>query len=150
MMAFPSFPTETARRSSRKTWLLVCRIRWIEKEEPCVNVGDTLGKDVLHTLAITPPISRIVIRIRNRNDADGDIMAKSFLKKEASAPRVNILSHNVDTSHRHIVFAKPVPERDAEPYVLSRSITRDGTICSDSLERPFFLKRSAPTLAAVL
>ena len=38
----------------------------------------------------------------------------------------------------------------AEPYVLSRSITREGTICSDSLARPFFFKRSAPTLAEVL
>ena len=29
----------------------------------------------------------------------------------------------------------------AEPYVLSWSMTREGTICRDSLGRPFFLKR---------
>ena len=97
-MALPSCSTEAARRRSRKSWLLVCRIRRIEKEEPCVNVGDTLGNDVLHTLVITPPMSCIIIRIGDGNDADGDIMAESFLKEEAGPPRVNIFGNNIDAA----------------------------------------------------
>src|SRR4030095_12738908 len=71
-------------------WPLVCRIRQKEEEEPCVDISDALGKNILHTFAITPPMSRIIIRIWNRNDADGDIMAESFLKEKASTPSVNI------------------------------------------------------------
>src|SRR4029078_11834763 len=92
--------------------LLVCRIRRIEKEEPCVNVGDTLGKDILYTLAVTPPMLRIVILIWNRNYADGDIITKSFLEEETSATRVNILRYTVATAHSQIVVAKQGPQRN--------------------------------------
>lgn len=46
-------------------------------------------------------MSCIIIRIRNRNDAHCDIVAKSFLKEEASAPRVNIFRNDIDAAHRH-------------------------------------------------
>ena len=53
------------------------------KEEPCVHVGGRFAYNVLHSRTITPPMLRIIIRIWNCDDAYGDFINKSFLKKEA-------------------------------------------------------------------
>src|SRR5207237_9131702 len=86
------------------------RFRWV-KEKLCVHVGNHLAHDVFYAFAIAPPMAGIVVRIRDCDDADSDIMAKSFLEEEASATRMYVLGHNVDATHRHIVLTKPVPQR---------------------------------------
>jgi hypothetical protein len=58
------------------------------KKELGINECHGFAEYVLNTRAVTPPTSRIVIRIRNGDDAYLDITTKSLLKKETSASRV--------------------------------------------------------------
>ena len=81
-----------------------------DEKQSGIDVGESFANNIFDTFTVRPPMVRIIIRIWNRNDADGDIMAKSFLKEEASAPRVNIFRQNIDTAHSQIVFAKPSPQ----------------------------------------
>jgi hypothetical protein len=54
-----------------------------------VDVGDTLGKDVLHTFAITPPAPRIVIRFGTATMPTATLLPSAFQREVASAARIS-------------------------------------------------------------
>ena len=80
------------------------------EEESGIYVGSGFPYDVLDSFTITPPMLRIIIWIWNCDDPYSDFTTKSFLKEEASAARMDIFSDNIDARHRHVVFAKPIPQ----------------------------------------
>jgi hypothetical protein len=55
------------------------------KEQPCVHVGSCFAYDLLQAHAVTPPALGIIVRIRDRNDADCNVLPESFPKEDAGA-----------------------------------------------------------------
>src|SRR5213595_2654802 len=82
-----------------------------QEEEPGIDVGNALRYDLSDTIAVTPPMCRIIIRTGDGDDTDPGLFAKRFLIKETRPASVKILSQNIETADRHIVIAKPVSQR---------------------------------------
>src|SRR4030095_7892522 len=79
---------------------------WVKKELG-IDIGNTFANNLLNSLAVTPPMRRIVIRTGDSDDADCDSFAKRFLVKELRSASVKVLSQNIETVDRHIVITKP-------------------------------------------
>jgi hypothetical protein len=82
------------------------------KQESSVDVSNTLSYGISNTLAVMPPVLRIVIRAGDSDDTDSYLFAKSFLIKETRAAGVKVFRDNIEVACRHIVITKPVSQGD--------------------------------------
>ena len=81
------------------------------KKELGIDVGDALAYDFADTIAVTPPLFRIIIRVGDCYDTYRHVPAECLLIEKARSPRVGALRHNVDSIHRRVV-TKPISQRD--------------------------------------
>ena len=77
------------------------------KKELGIDVGDALAYDFADTIAVTPPLFRIIIRVGDCYDTYRHVPADCLLIEKARSPRVGALRHNVDSIHRRVV-TKPI------------------------------------------
>jgi hypothetical protein len=85
---------------------------WRDEKESGIDVSEGFAANILDTFAVPPPMPLIVIWIRDRNDANCNVLPESFAKEEASATRVRIFGHNIDALHSHIVLTEPLSQGD--------------------------------------
>jgi hypothetical protein len=53
-----------------------------------MDVGNALANDLSDTIAVTPPVRRFIIRVRNRDDTYRYVVSERFLIGKAWAPCV--------------------------------------------------------------
>ena len=93
-------------RTRLRRFIVGQRRRRIKKEFG-VDVGDALAYDFADTIAVTPPLFRIIIRVGDCYETYRHVPADCLLIEKARSPRVGALRHNVDSMHRRVV-TKPI------------------------------------------
>jgi len=83
-----------------------------DKKELGIDVGDALAYDFADTIAVTPRLFRIIIRVGDCYNTYRHVPADCLLIEKARSPRVGALRQNVDAIHARFVLAKPISERD--------------------------------------
>ena len=121
-----------------------------DKKELGVDVGNALACDFSDTIAVTPPLFRIVVRVGNCYYTHRHVSAECLLIEKARSRRVGALRQNVDIVHRRVVLAKPISERDRRTVGSLPAIHVRWYHLNRFARIPALLSRSAPTLAEVL
>src|SRR6187549_1306432 len=81
------------------------------KNKPGVQICNGFADHISYTFAVPPPVSGIIIRIGNGNDADCCALAQRPFKKKPCPTRMNVLRQNVDGMHARVMVGKPSIER---------------------------------------
>jgi hypothetical protein len=121
-----------------------------DKKEFGVDVGDALAYDFADTIAVTPPLFRIIIRVGNCYDTHRHVSAECLLIEKARSPGVGAFRQNVDTRHGRFVLAKPISERDRRTVGSLSTIHERRRHLNRFARNSSLFSRSASTLAEVL
>ena len=101
-------PSISTRCRTRLRRLFVGQRRGRIKKELGVDVGDTLAYDFADTIAVTPRLFRIIIRVGDCYDTNRHVLVERLLVEKARSPGVGALRQNVDTRLRRVVLAKSI------------------------------------------
>ena len=104
-------PRISMRCRTRLRRLFVGQRRGRITKEVGIDIGDALAYDFADTIAVTPPLFRIIIQVGDCYDSYRHVPADCLLIEKARSPRVGALRQNVDTSHGRFVLAKPLGAR---------------------------------------
>ena len=77
-----------------------------DKKELGIDVGDALAYDFADTIAVTPRLFRIIIRVGDCYNTYRHVPADCLLIEKARSPRVGALRQNVDIVHGRAIHVR--------------------------------------------